>query len=106
MLLERLQGYLRLVPGLDPRRYSLKAYRAGRATELASSGDLSFAQIQSAGEWSDKRSPLAYINQDHVDEAVALRLMVSSIYYGQCEVQGVKVDDDADDPENVPPSIG
>ena len=84
----------------------VEGLQGGSGPEFASSGELSFALIQAASGWSVKRSPLSYINQDHVDEAVAVRFMVSSIYYGEFEVNGIKVEDDDDDLENVPQSVG
>ena len=43
------------------------------------------AQIQTMGEWRVEKSPMPYINEDHVDETVG---------FGQCAIGKIKVDDD------------
>ena len=55
--------------------YTLKTYRAGKATEMAASG-WSLDDIRLAGEWKSKKGPEPYMNMDVADEAQQLAMMV------------------------------
>ena len=61
------------VPSAPP--FTLKAYRAGRATELAAKG-VSLGEILRLGEWKSK-AVLAYINEDALDTAEFVQAMDS-----------------------------
>jgi len=52
----------------DVASFTLKAFRAGHATEQAMRG-IALAKIMEMGEWSS-RAIFAYINMDLVDEEV------------------------------------
>ena len=82
----------------DPLRYTLKTYRAGRATTLAAQGQ-TLAQIQLAGEWSSTSAPVSYMNTDIADRAQELNRMVhSELHYDVLEEP--EEDGDETDPEN------
>ena len=78
----------------DPSRYTLKTYRAGRATQMASQG-YTLGQIQLAGEWTSKSAPFCYMNTDIADKAQELNRMVLS----EMEV-GFLDDDGPEEPED------
>lgn len=56
------------------QRFTLKAFRAGKATELARSGK-SLGAILSAGEWRSA-AVLRYVDEDVVDAAEMLKTAV------------------------------
>ena len=66
-----LRRYLVLTGTLMGARYTLKAFRAGRATDLAKRG-ATWQTILSAGEWKGL-SPTHYLDTDVVDEAAYLQ---------------------------------
>ena len=53
------------------------------------------------GEWKAERSPLPYINEDDVDEAMGLRFVAMNMRHGTCAVGKLKVDDDEDIHEDL-----
>ena len=61
----------------DQGRYTLKTYRAGRATQMASQG-YTLGQIQLAGEWTSTSAPFCYMNTDIAAKAQELNRMVQS----------------------------
>ena len=74
------------------KSYTLKTYRAGRATDMVAEG-FTLGEIQLAGEWSSTSAPFAHMNSDVVDRAQELRFMVSRMYG--------EVDDGEDDEEGL-----
>ena len=81
----------------DPARYTLKTYRAGRATQMASQG-CTLGQIQIAGEWTSKSAPFCYMNTDIADKAQELnRMVLSELEVGFLEDDGPEeLEDDAE----------
>ena len=67
--LSTVRRCLQLLGVTDAHTYTLKAFRAGRATELATQGE-SWAAVLAAGEWKSL-SALNYIDAEAVDEAAA-----------------------------------
>jgi len=63
----------------NPKFYTLKTYRAGRATDMAAQG-FSLGEIQLAGEWSSTSAPFSYMNTDVADRAQELKFMVNRMY--------------------------
>ena len=45
------------------------------------------------GEWRAEKSLMSYINGDHVDEAMGLRVIVMSVNHGQCAIGKLPVED-------------
>ena len=68
--LRTLRRLLTLCSVPRPEAYTLKAYRAGKATALASAGK-SLGDILSAGEWRSSAF-LSYVDTDVVDHAQIL----------------------------------
>jgi hypothetical protein len=64
----QLRRVLSLLGIPEANRYGLKAFRAGRATQMAADG-YNLAGIMSAGEWASKAA-LTYINDDAVDKEI------------------------------------
>ncbi len=63
----------------NPKSYTLKTYRTGRATDMAAQG-FSLGEIQLAGEWSSTSAPFSYMNTDVADRAQELKFMVNRMY--------------------------
>jgi len=78
----KLRRYLKLLQIPEADEYTLKAFRAGKATEMAGKG-FTLRQILDAGEWRS-RSLLNYVQEDRADEAEVLR-------------QSIVLSDDEDD---------
>ncbi len=76
----------------NPKSYTLKTYRAGRATDMAAQG-FSLGEIQLAGEWSSTSAPCSYMNTDVADRAQELKFMVNRMYGEMDEGEG-----DAEEP--------
>lgn len=66
-----LRRYLVLVGVHGARQLSLKAFRAGKATALATGG-CSVAEILLAGEWRSSVF-LRYVSEERVDQAMLLQ---------------------------------
>jgi hypothetical protein len=50
--------------GLDPRRYCGHSFRAGGATDLFTSGDMTHAEIMMVGRWKSLAAALIYFRAD------------------------------------------
>ena len=68
--LRMLRRALQLLGVAQGQAYTLKAFRAGRATEMAKDGE-SWSAVLAAGEWKTM-SALAYIDEDAVDTVAAV----------------------------------
>ena len=68
-LLKMLRRCLALLQAEGAAKFTFKAFRAGHATELATSG-AAWAQILAAGEWRSMAA-LRYIDADAVDSSAA-----------------------------------
>ena len=80
LVLKQLRKCLGWVEGTrNPAAYTLKTYRAGRATAMASAG-FNLGEIQLAGEWSSTSAPFSYMNSDVADRAQELKFMVHKMY--------------------------
>ena len=80
LVLRKLRQCLGWVPGAKSvMDYTLKTYRAGRATDMAAAG-FTLGDIQLAGEWSSTSAPFAYMNSDLADRAQELKFMVHRMY--------------------------
>ena len=69
-VLKQLRRFLTLLGQPRPEAFTLKAFRAGKATALAASGK-SLGVILAAGEWRSS-AVLAYVNENVVDRAQIL----------------------------------
>ena len=67
---KRLKEALRSLGYENVEKFTLKAFRAGHATELACLG-VDLAKIMEKGEWSS-RAIFSYINMEQVDQSVLL----------------------------------
>ena len=76
----------------NPKSYTLKTYRAGRATDMAAEG-FNLGEIQLAGEWSSTSALFSYMNTDVADRAQELKFMVNKMY-GEMD----EGDEDAEEP--------
>ena len=75
-MLAGLRRLLNLLAVPSASEYTLKTFRAGRATQMAASGS-SLGDILIAGEW--RSSALArYVDDDHVDAAAVLRTTIDA----------------------------
>ena len=74
-----LRKCLRWLPSLERpvEEYTLKTYRAGRATELAATG-YGLDEIRCYGEWRSKTGPVPYINTEIGDASQQLCMMIRS----------------------------
>ena len=68
-LLRMLRRSLAILQTEGAAQFTLKSFRAGHATELATSG-AAWSQILAAGEWKSLAA-LRYIDADAVDSAAA-----------------------------------
>ena len=64
---KRVKEALRSLGYENVEKFTLKAFRAGHATELACLG-VALAKIMEKGEWSS-RAIFCYINMEQVDQA-------------------------------------
>ena len=67
---KRVKEALRSLGYENVDKFTLKAFRAGHATELACLG-VDLAKIMEKGEWSS-RAIFSYINMEQVDQSVLL----------------------------------
>ncbi len=80
LVLQKLRQCLGWVPeAKNVKFYTLKTYRAGRATDMAAAG-FTLGDIQLAGEWSSTSAPFAYMNSDVADRAQELKFMVHKMH--------------------------
>ncbi len=80
LVLKQLRKCLGWVPMTKAAgSYTLKTYRAGRATAMASQG-FTLGEIQQAGEWSSVSAPFSHMNSDVADRAQGLKFMVHKMY--------------------------
>jgi hypothetical protein len=60
----------------DAEKFSLKAFRAGKATELARSGS-ALGTILAAGEWRSNAF-MRYVDEDAVDSSAVLGMVMDA----------------------------
>ena len=78
-----LRRYLALSGTVTSARFTLKAFKAGRATDLAKRG-ASWQTILSAGEWKGL-SPTHYLDVDLIDESAYLQAEILASEDEDCE---------------------
>ena len=82
-LLGHVRRLLVLLGEVEPNRFTLKAFRAGKATALAAAGH-SVGHILLAGEWRS-RAFLRYIDEEVIDAA---QLLVQTLETSDNEGEG------------------
>jgi len=71
-----LRRFLTLALAPNPAAFTLKAFRAGRATEMAAQGN-SLGAILAAGEWKSAQF-LRYVDTDMVEQKVLFERALES----------------------------
>ena len=74
--LSELRRMLSLLYSTGAMTFTLKAYRAGKATQLTKDG-ATWQQLQEAGQWRGT-SALAYVNRQAVDQYAAIQAAIEA----------------------------